>query len=135
MLYRQSRIPVPVDPDDSPEDRPPSVLPLMDPEMANRRAPTPTASSSSSHSKSDTVHNSRVDPTQLAQLPQRQFILPLYSPPDYSGLQRHNTYPEHRSMSFTVAVPPTSQDQSRPIPPFLSSQKFNECSQPPPERG
>ena len=125
-LYLQSRIPVVVDPpkpDGSSEDRPPSVLPLMNPEMAHWRPPAPSSvSSSSSTSESDLAQKSRVDHTRpQARLPQRQITLPPYSQPSSnSGPQRYKTLPERRAMMLTVSAPLASQDQSRPIPLFSS---------------
>lgn len=133
MVYLQSRIPVVVEPtksDDYFKGRP-SILPLMDPEIAEWR---PSRVSNSS-SDSDSGPKSRVNPPQPARpllpllLPQRQSLLPLYNQPVSMGPHRHRSLPamhhpaggtHRRTMTLTVPVPLASQAHSHQVPPLPS---------------
>lgn len=132
LVYLQSRIPVVVEPtksDDYFKGRS-SVLPLMDPELAEWRPPRASGSSSDSNSGP----KSRVDPPQPARpllpllLPQRrQSTLPLYNQPVSMGPQRHRSLPamhhpaggSHRlTMTLTVPAPLATQAQPHQVPPL-----------------
>ena len=134
LVYLQSRIPVVVEPtksDDYFKGRP-SVLPLMDPELAEWRPSRASGSSSDSNSGP----KSRVDPPQPARpllpllLPQRrQSTLPLYNQPVSMGPQRHRSLPamhhpaggSHRlTMTLTMPAPLATQAQPHQVPPLPS---------------
>ncbi|KAL4068131.1 hypothetical protein J3A83DRAFT_4256700 [Scleroderma citrinum] len=158
MVYLQSRIPVAVEPtksDDHFVGRP-SVLPLMDPEMAEWR---PSRASGSS-SESDPGPKARVDSTQPTRpllpllLPQRQSALPVYNQPVSMSPHRHRSLPAmhhpagrshpRRTMTLTVPAPLAPQAQFYPVPPLPVTLQSGVTSRPvvrhlsmmpPPRRG
>ena len=134
MVYLQSRIPVVVEStksDDYFKGRP-SVLPLMDPEMAEWR---PSRASGFS-SDTDLRPKSSVDPSRPTHplfplvLPQRQTTLPLYNQPTSTAPQRHRSLPAlhhptsgphaRRSMTLTIPTPLAPPVHSHPVPPLPS---------------
>ncbi|KAG6330135.1 hypothetical protein ID866_8954 [Astraeus odoratus] len=131
MVYLQSRIPVVVPPSKGGAlGSRSSIMPLMDPEMAERRPSDASGTSSDSSLLKPPVPPSQ--PPQVPRpllLPQRQSTLPALSQPPVSvGPQRHRSLPAihhptersfpRRTMTLTIPAPlaPQSQPYVPPLP-------------------
>lgn len=126
LVYMQSRIPVTAEsPKIVPSSARPSVLPIMDPEMGEKRystSPGPLDSGPNTPNRSSPI----VPPLLPLILPRRQSTLPVQNQSVSTSPQRHKSLPAihrieggsapQRTMTLSIPAPLAPQSQFQPVP-------------------
>ncbi|KAI6103611.1 hypothetical protein F5141DRAFT_216851 [Pisolithus sp. B1] len=126
LVYMQSRIPVTAEsPNIVPSSAKPSVLPIMDPEMGEKRFSTSRGSLDSGTNTPNRTSPS-APPLLPLILPRRQSTLPVQSQSASMSPQRHKSLPAtrrieggsapQRTMTLSIPAPLAPQSQFQPVP-------------------